>query len=829
MTAFGNYFMQNIPFSILFTVNIKNLLMKKQLFLLLICGFLLNSYVNSQTAIGSNLSNPKGLVIKEDNAYFFESGVIKKIDLNNPTSTTTVFSGFSAQAIPSTLEPSNDGFFYPETGQAKVWKVVTTGANETLTNNFISGTGGRIGFAFQNDIGDTFFTREMIGSTTATELRIRLGSSNSSQVIKNIPNSYLNILDVAAFGNTFYFSTNNGRVWRVGRYNNIATQAIINIGQNNVISGIEVTQDYLYYVDITNDKVVRVLRSNGTGAVDLFSGLGITSIDIKDNIVYGISSSNLYEYTDPDLPLLCNSIVNIPDANFKAALLDHGIGITGTGISVIDTDGDGEICINEASAYTGTIYVANKNISDLTGIEAFSAVTDLNCDNNNLTSLNVSSNTNLQILNFEANQITSIDVSNNSALRGLISTNNALTNLDVSNNPNLTDLSCGGNSLSALDLSNNTMLSTLVCNNNQLSSLDLSSNPDLSIFICQSNQLTELDVANGNNTTIATLIATANPNLACIQHDSNFDPTTNSSWVKDTTASWSTNCSVSSCNTIVNIPDANFKAALLDHGAGIVGSGISIIDTDGDGEICITEAQAYTGIIDVHNKNISDITGIEAFTALTQLWCNNNALSTLDVSQNTALTHLFCYSNALTTLDVSQNTALTDFRCFSNQITSLDVSQNSALLTVYCQTNALTALNLANGNNGINVGELLNVNATGNSNLNCIQHDNGYDPATNPNWIKDATANWSDNCASLSIVDFNTKEDVKLYPNPTTSTLTITSVNGLESATIYSVLGKEILRSNISTIDVSLLKSGVYFISIKSNSGRTHTKRFIKN
>ena len=61
--------------------------------------------------------------------------------------------------------------------------------------------------------------------------------------------------------------------------------------------------------------------------------------------------------------LLVNAqIVYLPDTNFKAALLNH--------FPVIDTSGDGEIQVSEAIA-TDSIYVNNKNISDLTGIEAF--------------------------------------------------------------------------------------------------------------------------------------------------------------------------------------------------------------------------------------------------------------------------------------------------------------------------------------------------------------------------------------------------------------------------------------------------------------------------
>ncbi|MCH7535259.1 MAG: hypothetical protein IH948_05870 [Bacteroidetes bacterium] len=59
-------------------------------------------------------------------------------------------------------------------------------------------------------------------------------------------------------------------------------------------------------------------------------------------------------------------IVNIPDANFKAYLVGDGS---------INTILDSEISISEATAFTGSMFVENMGISDLTGIEAFTAIT----------------------------------------------------------------------------------------------------------------------------------------------------------------------------------------------------------------------------------------------------------------------------------------------------------------------------------------------------------------------------------------------------------------------------------------------------------------------
>ena len=89
----------------------------------------------------------------------------------------------------------------------------------------------------------------------------------------------------------------------------------------------------------------------------------------------------------------------------------------------------------------------------------------------------------------------------------------------------------------------------------------------------------------------------------------------------------------------------------------------------------------------VSRKKISNLKGIEYFTALETLECGYNSLTTLDVSKNTALKTLKCLSNQLTILDVSQNTALEYLDCLSNQLTSLDVSKNTALTKLNCSEN----------------------------------------------------------------------------------------------------------------------------------------------
>lgn len=267
--------------------------------------------------------------------------------------------------------------------------------------------------------------------------------------------------------------------------------------------------------------------------------------------------------------------VNIPDANFKFYLVSNPL---------INTNMDAEIQVSEANSFSGTIDCGASSIIDLTGIEEFTALTDLNIYNNQVTTMDLSNNVNLINLYCNDNLLTSLDISNNTALLTLdcsnnplgtldVSTNtlltnlicrgNQLTNLDVSTNVALTYLNCQFNEIMSLNLSSNTVLATLncmfneltsltfansistfQCTNNQLTSLDLSGNTALTVLTCGDNQLTALNVKNGNNLNMNSVLfyTQGNPGLACIEVDDASYSTSN--WIYiDPTSSFSIDCS----------------------------------------------------------------------------------------------------------------------------------------------------------------------------------------------------------------------------------------------------------------------------------------------
>ena len=179
---------------------------------------------------------------------------------------------------------------------------------------------------------------------------------------------------------------------------------------------------------------------------------------------------------------------NFPDANFRNYLLAQ-------------TYGSDAILTPAEIAGINSMYVSSMNISDLTGIGFFTALERLECNNNQLTSLDVSSCTTLQLLNCNNNQLTSLDVSNNPALRLFSCYGNQLTSLDVSNNPMLEELSCWDNQLTSIDISNNPALTYIFFSDNQLTTIDIINNPALTNIYCSNNQIPLSDLYVFNNVT----------------------------------------------------------------------------------------------------------------------------------------------------------------------------------------------------------------------------------------------------------------------------------------------------------------------------------------
>ncbi len=208
-------------------------------------------------------------------------------------------------------------------------------------------------------------------------------------------------------------------------------------------------------------------------------------------------------------------IVNIPDANFKAALLANAF---------INTNSDSEIQLSEAQNAQSFIF-ANRGISDLTGIEEFINLKVIGFPNNNVTTADLTGLDKLQIISVDNNQLTSLILPTNvSSLNILYARNNQLTSLIIPPAlDTIEELLLSYNQLTTLDLSGVNRMLNVYVDHNQLTSFGLP--PTADYVHCEHNQLTTVGTLqaairfNCGNNQLDSLTVTGN--VARVECDSN--------------------------------------------------------------------------------------------------------------------------------------------------------------------------------------------------------------------------------------------------------------------------------------------------------------------
>ncbi|MFL0353487.1 proprotein convertase P-domain-containing protein [Xanthomarina sp. GH4-25] len=651
-----------------------------------------------------------------------------------------------------------------DTGTLNSWSITFAGYNEN--DNFI----GPLNLIVPGEqFSDDPITANNTGAT-ASEI--------NDWTNLDIPTGCGTIDNGGYFGGDLWFeswASNNGTI-------TIETAAV---------PGSDVTDTAIAIYDTSNNLIACNDDKSGS---DFFSKIEIGGLNPGSPYIVRVWEFNNNNFGDFQISAYANDTY-VPDDNFENYLETHDA--SGAVVPLGDPTSMGNGTVNDNFVPTSKIdtvthlNVSVLGISDLTGIEDFTALTVLECDENNLTTINVSNNINLTDLHLTLNSLTAINVDTNINLETLDIRLNNITNLNLShnlelkylwlsfnnfgtlnvtNNSALETLDIQGINISELDVSNNVSLTYLDCSSNNLEFLDLTNNVVLNNLGCFGNQLSYLNVANGNNTNFVDFRSHSNPNLSCIKVDDAAYSTTN--WTNiDPASSFSEDCGT-------YVPDDNFEQALIDltYDVGPL-----------DNYVPTANINTVT-VLYVNNKNISDLTGIEDFSSLTTLECYNNNLENLNLSSNTALINLnctdnsllnlnlsnnllleslYCYdnnledldvsinlaliqidcsSNPISNLDVSQHTALSYLVCHSTNITSLDVSENINLTQLHCYNNNLSALNLANSNNT----NMTHVNVSNNTNLHCIEVDDVS--FSNTNW---ATGNFFFDSQSYFSIDCN--------------------------------------------------------------------------
>jgi hypothetical protein len=321
-----------------------------------------------------------------------------------------------------------------------------------------------------------------------------------------------------------------------------------------------------YYETQTDAEIAALSIINSTGYTGTNGQVVWARVQNVEGCYY-VTSFTLY-VIDP------TAVVNIPDANFKAKLIGTNcvdFNDDGNFDGDADTNNDGQIQFSEALAVkrlqvNNTALPSPNAISDLTGIEAFTNLVDLNCmlntlgnftytipslhtltvgnnslntldllgvpnlvvldcSQNNLTALNLSATPNLTSLGCDYNQLVTLDLSGLTALTGLSARYNNITALDLTQSSGLIGLQVDGNPF-PLEVSNLVNLQSLGCSYMGLTDIDLTNNVNLTILSMNGNNFTDFAFPSlpllttlycGESSTITSLNLNALPSLLTFQ------------------------------------------------------------------------------------------------------------------------------------------------------------------------------------------------------------------------------------------------------------------------------------------------------------------------
>jgi len=505
----------------------------------------------------------------------------------------------------------------------------------------------------------------------------------------------------------------------------------LNVRNNPELQYIISNNNRLTSIDVGNNENLWTLYIHGNHMVSESSiiGLDYTDVDKSNEYSYRFNPQNIFTGPDP--------IVTIPDVIFEAVVRS----ITGKPT--------GEIRRSDVFDISN-LNLSDKNIASLAGIEHFIGLEWLNVRSNNLTSVNLSTNTELLHLDIGGNQLTALDLRTNTdlifldavhnqlttlntrantKLQSLYISNNQLTTLDTSGNPALETLYVGSNRLTALDVRTNLMLYHIAAWDNRLTTIDVSANTALSSLYLGNNNLTTLNV--GANAALVNLHVDEN-NISTLDVRNNALLESLGIWNNPlfTTLDVSRNLALRSLHVGENNLSTldvsrNIELEYLHIGENnlitldiskntslqslsVWNNRLTAIDISANPELqalsiggnlfTSLDVSGYTGLRELHvgESNIPTL-DVRNLTLLSDLSVSNTRLTALDVKSNTALRYLNIRENPLiTTLDVRYNTSLLELYISENSLTELDVSSNRELRSLVIEETGLTTIDVRN-------------------------------------------------------------------------------------------------------------------------------------
>lgn len=362
-----------------------------------------------------------------------------------------------------------------------------------------------------------------------------------------------------------------------------------------------------------------------------------------------------------------NTVANFPDPQFKAAVEKF---MFGPGVAFTAA---------QAAAKTTTLKDNGNGITNITGLDFFTGLTGLDLSNNAITNIAAATLAvmpNLKTLNLADNQLSSLDLSSNVALetirvgtnqlsaigglKGVLSggtlfsikdldiSNNSFSSLDLSSLFTLESLNIANNSIATLNLANNTNLIALNASGNSMSSLDLSAN----------KELRDLNLSNNSFTS--------------------FAPTS---------------------NLVLSTDSMNFQLEVFDISSNLLGN---IASADW-ARLAFLRRLNVSNNPSISSMNITPLTNLESLTATNLAQDRISGFTSLNTSSNTLLTFLDLSENAISRADLSSvtgvtfalNSALETLNLAGNLLGDATVTNVTSIHDMLRQLPNLQTLNLA--------------------------------------------------------------------------------------------------------------------------------------
>lgn len=396
---------------------------------------------------------------------------------------------------------------------------------------------------------------------------------------------------------------------------------------------------------LKNDQTVELTRSSQEESTDTSSDL-IESKDTLDPIIEGSQASEIQNQTAESIVTQAESDVLIEglpgdasydiDKNFADAIRR-------------DLKAAPRPMTRTFMKSITSLDVSNQNLSSLKGIELATALWHLFCQDNQLTSLDISKNQRLGTLECQNNQLTSLDISQNS-INYLTCSNNQITSFGEGPLPASTGrLICDRNQLTSLDTSKCRALAILICGSNPLTSIDLNQCVGLTEFDC--SNLPQLDILNLRDCKNLEKLNCSNNQLQTLSADFFLIPNLKELYCSN--------------NQLTNL-----------------------------------DVSRFTGLqkLECQNNQLSQLTN-SGNKKLVSLNINNNNMTDLNMSDYEQLETLNCSNNQLTKLNLTKCIALSELDCSSNQLADLTLSSSKNLTKLDCSNNQLKDITSANGLN----------------------------------------------------------------------------------------------------------------------------------